>query len=52
MKTKLLFILLLFIPVFFTSCEEEEECESCDCTELGGSFVLNDDGELFCDFSQ
>lgn len=30
MKTKCLFILLLFIPVFFTSCDEEDAQESCE----------------------
>lgn len=30
MKTKILFILLLFVSVFVTSCTEEDEKEKCE----------------------
>ncbi len=51
MKTKFLFILLLVIPVFFTSCEEDDCDEICACGELGGNYVMDDDGEWYCDFN-
>ncbi|WP_271424463.1 hypothetical protein [Aequorivita sinensis] len=38
MKTKILFILLLFVSVFVTSCEEEDPKESCE--ELGCQWYL------------
>ena len=48
MKTKFLFILLLFIPVFFTSCDEEDEIEACE--ELGCYWGLpsGETGDLYC----
>ncbi len=49
MKTKFLFILLLFIPVFFTSCDEEEEIERCE--ELGGTWIKPyGENEFRCQF--
>ncbi len=48
MKTKFLFILLLFIPVFFTSCDEEDEADTCE--ELGCVWLLSpSDDEFHCD---
>lgn len=50
MKTKLLFILLLFTSVFFTSCTEEDERESCE--ELGCQWYMPLDGDEWqCDCS-
>jgi hypothetical protein len=48
MKTKLLFILLLFVSVFVTGCEEEDARES--CFDLGCTWEepVGEDGFCQC----
>lgn len=47
MKTKILFILLLFVSVSVTSCDEEDAKESCE--ELGCQWYLpNGEQEWIC----
>ncbi len=47
MKTKFLFILLLFVAAFFTSCEKEDAKESCE--DLGCQWVQPlDEDEFRC----
>ena len=38
MKTIFLFILLFFIPVFFTNCDDEDGAESCE--DVGCTWAL------------
>lgn len=46
MKTKLSFIFLLFVSVFFTSCEKEDARES--CFDMGCTWEEPVNGDSYC----